>query len=108
MSSVNEVREKCKKDMDNFLRRGGIPVIEYRLPDDEWLVVNIEIIDRGVLFILDHHISNDDLWFSGSILQDGNEFIMPYDDHMEDLDSYLQEIDREIIEGYLIPNNLYI
>ena len=81
--------------------------MEYETSDGDYLTVDIELISSGVLFTMDAVTCEDDLWFSDSIVQDGNEFIMPYDEYFEDLDYYLQEIDREVIEGYLIPNNLF-
>jgi len=45
-------------------------------------------------------------YFSSNVTEHGIGFFMPFDDCFT-LDEHLQEIYGEIIEGYLIPNNLY-
>lgn len=90
-----------------MINNGIIPALEYEMLNGDWLVVDIELTDNGLRFSFD----NMDLstWFSGDIIgqRDGIYFILPFDDHIDSLDDMLARINDEIIEGFLIPNNLY-
>jgi len=88
-----------------------IPVMEYKLPGDEWLLVKIRLHNpennrakKGFCF------GFDDLglktWFSGEVKKRGAWFFIEFDDCLS-LDGELQRIDDEITEGFLLPNNLY-
>ena len=36
----------------------------------------------------------------------GYKFVLPFDRYFDNLDTYLQQIDQEITDGFLVPNNL--
>ena len=98
------------QQFNEMLERSIIAYIEYELPDNEWLVVNITVTDKqteqkGILFSLSEDFETH---FSGDIVKVGFRYLLPYDEYFDSLDNYLEQIDLEITEGLLIPNNLLI
>jgi len=98
------------QQFNDMLDRGVIPCMEYGLGDDEWLVVDIQVMDlqserKGITFSLSEDFTT---YFSGSIEKIGENFLLPYDECFENLDYYLEQIGQEVTEGVLIPNNLMI
>lgn len=88
-----------------------IPVMEYKLSNGEYLVVDVSVWNpdssrakKGFCFDF------DDLglktWFSGEVKNRGGCFFIEFDECLS-LDEELQRIDEEITEGFLLPNNLY-
>lgn len=96
-----------KKQFDEMLSRGIIPVFEHELPNDEWLTVDISVNDKGVLFSFD---SNSlPVSFDGEIeVINDNHYLLPFDDCFDNLDTYLEMISVNVMEGYLLPNNLFV
>lgn len=91
-----------------MLESGRIPVLEYELLNGDYLLVHIDLHlakgKGGFRFSFD---SNDlPMWFSGNVKKLGYKFVLPFDKYCDDLDTYLQQVDQEITEGFLIPNNL--
>ena len=100
------------QQFNDMLDKGTIPVMEFELPNNDYLVVDIMITDRlnkekqGVLFSLSH----DDIetFFSGDVEEYQNNYCIPYDECFDNLDYYLEQIHTEVMEGLLIPNNLLV
>ena len=88
-----------------MLERQIIPVLEYKLPQDEWLTVDIDMTAKGLFFTFDE--DNKPVHFSGEVTKKGDSYFLKFDPCFEDLDSYLQQIDQAITEGYILPNELY-
>ena len=104
--------EQIKEQSDTMLQRGTIPCFEYQIAQDDWLIVDIEYDAKGIIFSFDDRcIDNPLFFFSGNPIQLHSEnfgrYLMPFDDWVNDLDSYIQAIDEEMTEGFLLPNNLY-
>jgi len=98
------------QQFNDMLDRGVIPCMEYGLGNDEWLVVDIQVMDlqserKGITFSLSEDFTT---YFSGSIEKIGESFLLPYDKYFDSLDSYLEQIADEILEGVLLPNNLLV
>lgn len=91
-----------------MLESGRIPVMEYELLNGDYLLVNIDLhLSKGKGGFRFSFDSNDlPVWFSGSVKKLGYKFVLPFDKYFDKLDNYLQQIDQEITEGFLIPNNL--
>jgi len=111
---MNEVIQMSYNNLvqqfNDMLDRGVIPCMEYQLPDNEWLVVDMQVMDlqserKGIVFSLSEDFTT---YFSGDIETIGGNFLLPYDEYFESLDSYLEQISDEILEGVLIPNNLLV
>lgn len=100
------------KQFNTMLESGTIPCFEYEMSNGEYLLVNIQITDKqadaqGLLFSFD--TEDKFVSFDGDIItfkNNNNLFLLPFDGDSEDLDYYLQGLDENIIEGYLIPNEL--
>ena len=96
-----------------MLERGTIPFFEYQMSNGDYLLVNIQITDKqantqGLLFSFD--TDNKPVSFDGDIVtfeNNNNLFLLPFDEYNADLDYYLQGLYENIVEGYLILNNLY-
>jgi hypothetical protein len=87
------------------LARGTIPIFEIELPNGDYITVNINVNDKGVIFDFDQQ---HDVFFDGEIERIGDGvYMLPYDDCFNHLDSYLEMIMSNINEGYLIPNDLF-
>lgn len=102
----NEVVKNLKSEMQAFISKGGIPCFEYKLNNGEYLIVNLEVVKKGIKFSFD----SMDLktWFSGEIIKiHDNRYLLKADQYTEDLDSYLQQIDQEILDGFIVPNDLF-
>ena len=98
--------QTIKDQFNDMLNRSIIPCFEYEMSNDEYLLVNLQISDKGIEFSFDS--DNLDCSFDGEIETiNSNHYVLLFDEYFEDLDYYLQMIDNNIIEGYLLPNNLY-
>ena len=104
MDTKKQVIESLQAQFSDMLSRGVMPLFEYELNNGDFLEVKITICDRGVWFIFDNELET---FFSGDIRKDGKEFLLPFDLYFDNLDHYLQQIDMEMTEGYIIPNNLF-
>ena len=93
---------------DTMLQQGRIPVLEYKvtLPDGEqdYMLFEISAHPDGFVFSVDPDYKT---WFSGNIIQLSEiNYLIPFDENNQDLDYYFEQINLEITEGYLIPNNI--
>lgn len=93
-----------KKQFNEMLDRAIIPCFEYELINKDHLVVDLQAGEKGIIFEFDDQ--SLPVSFDGEIENCGDTWLLPYDPYFEDLDSYLQMIDQNINEGFLIPNNL--
>lgn len=96
-----------KQQFEEMLTRGITPLFEIELPENEYLIVNLSINDKGVEFSFD---SNDlPVAFDGDIeVINSNRYLLPFDEYTTNLDDYLQTISDNLTEGYLLPNNLFV
>ncbi len=86
-----------------MLNRGTLPYLEYELFDGEFLLVEIQATDAGLVFSFD---ANDmPCFFDGQISGSGNFWLLPYDLDFS-LDQHLQLIDQNIRDGYIIAHSL--
>lgn len=102
---MKEFAQNIVNQFHNFIDNGGMPVIEYELKDGDFVEVYIAVDDKGVLFELD--TLGLKTYFSGDV-QDtgGGVYRIKFDEFFTDLDYYLQNIDSEVTEGFLIPNDI--
>jgi hypothetical protein len=94
-----------KKQWNEMLNRGTMPLFEVELKDDQYLLVDLALTDEGVEFSFD----SEDLpvSFDGDIETiHSNRYLLPFDEYVESLDSYLELISDNLSEGYLLPNDL--
>lgn len=79
--------------------------------DDDYLLVEFEYNEKhdGLEFSADFELPTH---FSGDVIQlnkdNNNRYVIPFDsDYFDNIDHYFQELNDEINEGYLLPNNLF-
>lgn len=79
---------------------------EYKLKgsDNDYLVVYIRPFKKGI-FVSGNF--EKPTFFSGDVQVYDTGFYLRYDPYFEDLHHYLEQISDEILEGYLLPNDLY-
>lgn len=88
-----------------MLERGIIPCFEFELTDGEFLLVDISFCDDGLYFEFDEN--NLKTWFSGDVIKYGGGYKIKFNGCFDNLDYYLREIYTEVMDGFVIPNNLY-
>lgn len=94
-----------RNEWQAMINRGIIPCIEYQTSSDDWLVVDIELSDNGLEFSFDSDYKP--VFFDGGIVTvNDNRYILPIDPDFS-LDSHLETISDNMIEGFLIPNDLF-
>lgn len=94
-----------KTEWQSMLDRGTIPCFEYQISEDDWLLVDLEFTDNGLEFSFDS--DNKRVAFDGEIIViHDNRYLLPWDLDMS-LDSHLEMINVNMIEGYLLVNDLY-
>lgn len=104
MDTKKQVVESLKSQFSDMLSRGIMPLFEYELNNGDFLLVELSIDDCGLWFSFDNELET---FFSGEIKNKGHNFLLPFDLYFDNLDRYLQQIDLEMTEGYIIPNNLF-
>ncbi len=97
--------QTLKTQFQTMLANNIIPVFEFEMSNDEYLVVNIYLDDKGIGFEFDN--DNLPVSFDGEIENEGDTWLLPFDECFEELDHYLQMISENITDGFLIPNDLY-
>ena len=105
MSNYSEMRERIKAQRQVMIQAGRIPVMEWKMSNGDWLMVDIEY--KGDYFLFSFDQDNKPVFFDGCITGQDNFYHYPIDEYSDSLDHYLQEIADNIIEGYLLPNGLY-
>lgn len=88
-----------------MLDRGNIPCFEYQISEDDWLLVDLEFTNEGLVFSFDS--DNNLVAFDGwvTVIND-DRYLIPWEYGMS-LDEHLAAVDNNIIEGYLLVNDLY-
>ncbi len=103
--SIKTVKTTIVLQWQAMINAGRIPVMEWKLSNGDWLMVDIEY--KGDYFLFSFDQDNKPVFFDGCITGQDNFYHYPIDDHFNSLDHYLQEIAGNIIEGFLLPNDLY-
>jgi len=90
---------------NDMLNAGKMPIFELQTGPDSYLVIDLWATDKGIAFAFDE--DNKKTYFSSDIEQTGHCYTLLYDEDWS-LDSHLEQIMLEILEGYCIPNNIEI
>lgn len=94
-----------EQEWQAMIDRGIMPVMEFQTGEDDWLLVTIELHDHGLQFSFDS--DNKRVAFDGDIsVIDDNHYRVPFDLDMS-LDGHLELISANIVDGYLLVNDLY-
>ena len=83
------------------------PIFEYKISENDWLVVDIQLSEDNQEIEFSFDSDNKKNWFSGEVITiNENRYKITVDPDFS-LDEHLQLIDKEMTEGYLLPNGLY-
>jgi len=90
-----------------MLKQNRIPLFEIELSNGDYLLVNIDYTqgDDFISFSFDDSLL---VYFDGEIKKHGGGYHVILDEYFDNLDSYLQLIYDNILEGYIIPNDLLL
>ena len=108
---MNNIKKAINSQWQAMLNYGKIPMFEIELSNGDYLIVDIDY-KQGDDFISFSFQSFDDdslpVFFDGEIKKHGGEYRVMLDEYFNDLDSYLGLIYNNIIDGYIIPNDLLL
>ena len=110
MKKLIEVQKKIAYQWEKMIKAGRLPIMEYQIGEDDYLIVDLELVDDGaaILFSFDRYpFPTADVWFSGDVVPVLNNYQITIDEFTDNLDLYLQQIDQEMLEGFILPNGLY-
>ena len=110
MSKLAEVQKSIACQWKEMIASSRLPAMEYQIGDDDWLQVDVSLVDNGsaIIFSFDRRpFPTADVWFSGEVTPVLDNYQITIDEYTDNLDIYLQQIDQEILEGFILPNGLY-
>ena len=110
MSKLAEVQKTIAYQWEKMIKDGRLPVMEYQIGEEDYLQIDLALVDDGaaILFSFDRRpFPTADAWFSGDVIPVLNNFQITIDEYTDNLDIYLQQIDQEMMEGFILPNGLY-
>lgn len=103
------LKAKLVEQWQESINSGIMPVFEIQTGAGEWLLVELSFLDLkvngGLFFSFD--CEDKPKFFSGNVKKYRGGYLIPFSCHFDRLDHYLEKCYDEILEGYLIPNDLY-
>ena len=90
-----------------MLNYGRIPCFEIELSNGDYLIVDIDY-QAGNNYISFSFDDSLPAYFDGEIKKHGSEYRVMLDECFDNLDSYLELIYNNIMDGYIIPNDLLL
>ena len=104
---MENIKKAINSQWQSMLNYGKIPCFEIELSDGDYLLVNIDYTQGNdyISFSFDDSLP---VFFDGEIKKHGGNYHVMLDECFDNLDSYLQLIYDNIIEGYIIPNDLLL
>jgi len=103
---MQDIKKAINSQWQEMLNYGKIPMFEIELSNSEYLIVDIDYQtgDDYISFSFDDSLKT---WFNGDIKKHGGRYHVILDDCFDNLDNYLELIHANILEGYILPNNLW-
>jgi len=104
---MSNIKTAIYNQWQSMLNYGKIPCFEIELSNGDYLTVDIDYRegDNYISFSFDDSLP---VFFDGEIKKHGREYHVILDECFSSLDSYLELIYNNIIEGYIIPNDLLL
>ena len=104
---MENIKKAINSQWQDMLKYGKIPCFEIELSGGDYLIVNIDYTqgDNYISFSFDDSLP---VFFDGEIKKRGSDYRVMLDNCFDNLDSYLQLIYDNIIEGYIIANDLLL
>ena len=110
MKKLIEVQKTIAYQWEKMIKAGRLPIMEYQIGEDDYLIVDLELVDEGsaILFSFDRYpFPTAEIWFSGEVIKVLDNYQITIDEYTDNLDSYLQQVEQEMLEGFILPNGLY-
>ena len=104
---MENIKKAINSQWQAMLNYGKIPLFELELSNGGYLLVDIDY-TQGNDFISFSFDDSLPVFFDGEIKKHGGNYHVMLDDCFDNLDSYLELIYNNIIEGYIIPNDLLL
>jgi len=103
---MDNIKKAINSQWQAMLNYGRIPLFEIELSSGDYLIVDIDYTqgDDFISFSFDNSLP---VFFDGEIKKHGSQYHVMLDECFSSLDSYLELIYNNIIEGYILPNNLW-
>jgi len=104
---MENIKTAIYNQWQSMLNYGRIPLFEIELSNGDYLLVDIDYTqgDDFISFSFDDSLL---VYFDGEIKKHGGGYHVILDECFDNLDSYLELIYNNIIEGYIIPNDLML
>ena len=103
---MENIKKAINQQWQAMLNYGKIPMFEIELSDGDYLIVDIDY-QTGDDFISFSFDDSLPVFFDGDIKKHGGSYHVILDDCFNNLDNYLELIHDNILEGYILPNNLW-
>lgn len=96
--------DTIRTEWQSMLCRGIIPCFKYQISEDDWLLVDLEFTNEGLVFSFDS--GNNLVAFDGwvTVIND-DRYLLPWYFDMP-LNRHLEVISDNMIEGYLLVNEI--
>jgi len=107
---MENIKTAIYNQWQSMLDYGKIPMFEIELSNGDYLLVDIDYRegDNYISFSFPSFDADSlPVFFDGDIKKHGSNYRVMLDDCFNNLDSYLELIYNNIIDGYIIPNNLW-
>lgn len=103
---MQDIKKAINSQWQKMLNYGKIPLFEILLNNGDYLVVDVNYTqgDDFITFSFDDSLP---VFFDGDIKKHGSSYRVMLDDCFNSLDNYLELIHDNILEGYILPNNLW-
>jgi len=104
---MENIKKAIYNQWQSMLNYGKIPMFEIELNNGDYLIVGIDYTQGNdyISFSFDDSLT---VFFDGEIKKHGSQYHVMLDPYFESLDSYLEIIYNNIIEGYIIHNDLLL
>lgn len=103
---MENIKKAINSQWRAMLNYGKIPIFEISLSNGDYLLVDIDYKEGNdyISFSFDDCLP---VFFDGDIKKRGGRYRVMLDDCFNNLDNYLELIHDNILEGYILPNNLW-
>ena len=104
---MENIKKVIYNQWQSMLNYGKIPMFEIELSDGDYLIVDIDYTQGNdyISFSFDDSLP---VFFDGEIKKHGGNYHVMLDECFNNLDSYLELIYNNILEGYIIQNDLLL
>ena len=104
---MENIKTAIYNQWQTMLNYGKIPCFEIEMINGDYLLVDIDY-QEGNNYISFSFDDSLPVWFDGEVKKHGGNYHVMLDECFSSLDSYLELIYNNIIEGYIIPNDLLL